>query len=510
MRGQVTAGRTRAGKHTGAGGSVPEFLEVTSIQAQIEVQGRLAVTHLDQVFTNRTGTEVEGVCDLVLPPQAFITGLAVWSDGRRIPAVVADQGAARQQYQAAAGNSAGAAPLERPTGAYYRLRLFPFPAHGSRRVEVDYTEVLDWQDGTVRYRLPLTGESGQAPVIRTLVLRVSLQQSQPFTVKVSPFFAAFTEVQREGELAAEALFADEELAATGDFELTLAFTGAERAPVVVSTAPAGDQDGYYAVWLPPLTGLSTSSAHRSVTLVLDRSTSMRGDRSASVREALAAVLAEFGPEDLFNLVVFANTATVFADRPVAASPENRQAALDFLDQQPALGACNYEAALQLALGQVFPAGLTNQILFLTDGSPTLGETDPEQLSRLAEGATGTPACLFAVGLGELVDRELLDHLAKGLRGAATYVEVELSGQWQQGQVSERYPLSLASAPPDSAAEGVAGQRVRSWPATELEPGDHLLVWDGRDEDGREVASGLFVVRLQGAGVTTCRRMVLVR
>ena len=39
-------------------------------------------------------------------------------------------------------------------------------------------------------------------------------------------------------------------------------------------------------------------------------------------------------------------------------------------------------------------------------------------------------------------------------------------------------------------------------------GDHSLLWDGKDDDGREVAAGVYVARVQGpSGMTTSRVVV---
>jgi flagellar hook assembly protein FlgD len=39
----------------------------------------------------------------------------------------------------------------------------------------------------------------------------------------------------------------------------------------------------------------------------------------------------------------------------------------------------------------------------------------------------------------------------------------------------------------------------SWRGAELEAGPHELAWDGTDESGRRVASGVYVVRASTAG-----------
>ena len=55
-----------------------------------------------------------------------------------------------------------------------------------------------------------------------------------------------------------------------------------------------------------------------------------------------------------------------------------------------------------------------------------------------------------------------------------------------------------------------GRRVRTLVSSELEAGEHELVWDGRDSSGEEVASGIYLYKLQSSGSSQVRRMTLLR
>jgi hypothetical protein len=57
---------------------------------------------------------------------------------------------------------------------------------------------------------------------------------------------------------------------------------------------------------------------------------------------------------------------------------------------------------------------------------------------------------------------------------------------------------------------LAGQRVRTLLARELTAGSHRQGWDGLDDRGRRVASGVYLYRLRSDDLTLSRRMVLIR
>ncbi len=57
---------------------------------------------------------------------------------------------------------------------------------------------------------------------------------------------------------------------------------------------------------------------------------------------------------------------------------------------------------------------------------------------------------------------------------------------------------------------VAGRRVRTLVDTRLGAGEHAVRWDGRDDAGRAVASGVYFARLRAGADTRTRRMVLLK
>jgi hypothetical protein len=61
-----------------------------------------------------------------------------------------------------------------------------------------------------------------------------------------------------------------------------------------------------------------------------------------------------------------------------------------------------------------------------------------------------------------------------------------------------------------AVYGLDGRRVRILADGFLPTGGHRTTWDGRDDAGQTVASGVYLVRLQGTEFTQSQRVVLVR
>lgn len=61
-----------------------------------------------------------------------------------------------------------------------------------------------------------------------------------------------------------------------------------------------------------------------------------------------------------------------------------------------------------------------------------------------------------------------------------------------------------------AVYGLRGRRVRTLTKGAVEPGRHELRWDGTDESGRDVASGVYFVRYESGGLATTGKVLIVR
>jgi hypothetical protein len=61
-----------------------------------------------------------------------------------------------------------------------------------------------------------------------------------------------------------------------------------------------------------------------------------------------------------------------------------------------------------------------------------------------------------------------------------------------------------------AVYDLQGNRVRTLVDEERPAGRHEAVWDGRDTDGRGVASGVYMARLVSGGVSEMRKMILLK
>jgi hypothetical protein len=61
-----------------------------------------------------------------------------------------------------------------------------------------------------------------------------------------------------------------------------------------------------------------------------------------------------------------------------------------------------------------------------------------------------------------------------------------------------------------AVYNVLGQKVRTLVSGPREPGTHEVIWDGRDDGGQSLASGIYFCRLEAEDFTETKKMLLIR
>jgi Ca-activated chloride channel family protein len=193
-------------------------------------------------------------------------------------------------------------------------------------------------------------------------------------------------------------------------------------PQVASLGGGARQSGYFLVVASPtVTDAAKAALPRRVVIVFDRSGSMQGKKIEQAKNALRFALGRLRPHDTFNIVTFSDATERFAPLPVAATSDNRKRAEAFVDDIIADGGTNIDAALREGIAQFPERGSGNTLLFMTDGLPTVGNTNKDAIVKNALRENGRKARAFVFGVGYDVDVPFLDQVAQALRGDADYV-----------------------------------------------------------------------------------------
>ena len=157
-----------------------------------------------------------------------------------------------------------------------------------------------------------------------------------------------------------------------------------------------------------------------LTLVVDISGSMGGEKLALVQRGIEQLAGSLRPDDRAALVVFSDDARLVV--PHGQPAALRRAAAELATE----GGTNAEAGLVLGYQvarQAFTPGASNRVMLLSDGVANIGETGPNGiLARVAkEAAAGIELTTVGVGMEEY-DDEMLETLADHGDGRYAYVD----------------------------------------------------------------------------------------
>lgn len=125
------------------------------------------------------------------------------------------------------------------------------------------------------------------------------------------------------------------------------------------------------------------------------------------------------------MVRFSTEAEPLFESLVEASAANRTRAEQFVDGFRPIGGTAIEDALTRALEPAAAQAKTGRpyvVMFLTDGMPTIGSTNDDEIVGRVRKAMGERLVrVFSFGIGVDVNAHLLDRLAETTRAASQYV-----------------------------------------------------------------------------------------
>jgi Ca-activated chloride channel family protein len=207
-------------------------------------------------------------------------------------------------------------------------------------------------------------------------------------------------------------------------DLDLYFTVSDKAVgLSLLTYKQGDEPGYFLALIAPKTEVSPNEiGAKRVTFVIDTSGSMQGERMKIARDALKYCVTRLNPQDSFNVVRFSTDVEPLFPGLKQASKENIQKAVSFVEQMEAIGGTAIDEALVRGLQDNDGKSPTPHLLmFITDGQPTIGETDEGVIAQHAKDGRKTKTRVFTFGVGEDLNARLLDRLSAEGHGTSDFV-----------------------------------------------------------------------------------------
>lgn len=432
----------------GSGGTVT----IERVDARVSIVEQVAATTLDIALRNPTDRRLEAEVILPVPEGAAVRGFDFQGAGAEPAAQLLPKEEARRIYDEIVARTRDPALLEFIDFHLIRSSVFPVEPHGTQTIRLTYEHVCPADGDRIDYVLPRSESLDYAV---PWDVRVTVKSQRKLATVYSPSHGTETRITHEGRGASARLATGAERE-PGSFRLSLLLADGDGPSATLLAYPDPKVGGGYFLLLagvPHDPASARRRIQREITLVLDRSGSMAGDKLNQVRTAAQQILAGLEPGESFNIIAYNEAVEVFSQRPIIKNAANTAAAGRYLQGVQARGGTNIHDAVVEALRQEPTQDRLPIVLFLTDGRPTIGQTSEKAIRDAAEAANTHGKRVFTFGVGVDVNSPLLEHLAFQTRATAAFVLPGEDIELKVSQVFQRLSGPVLAEPQLTVLDG---------------------------------------------------------
>lgn len=400
-------------------GPFPPSLSIKYHHVDIQIDNQVAQTNVDQIFINNHHRDIEGTYIFPIPPEASISKFSMYVGGEEIKGKILDKDEARRTYQDIVRQRKDPALLEYFKDGMFKASVYPIPAHGETRIKLYYSEVLKLSGGICGYRYTLNTEKFSRDPLQSVKVNVDITSQTPIKSIYSP--SHNIRIDKQDDYHARVTYVEENTRPDKDF--LLYYTVSEK-DIGLNLLPFEDQDhqGFFLAMISPQVKVEADrTSSKNIIFILDTSGSMKGEKIRQAKGALSFCLNSLNKNDRFNVIDFDDQVQSFRTGLVRANDQDVREALSFVDGTEAEGGTNINEALLTGLRQIEAAEGPSFVIFLTDGLPTVGETDINNILKNVKSANKSSTRLFVFGVGYDVNTRLLDRLAQDNHATSDYV-----------------------------------------------------------------------------------------
>ncbi|MEM9455667.1 MAG: VIT domain-containing protein [Myxococcota bacterium] len=451
-------------------------LKLTDQKVTVNIAGRIAHTEVEQAFFNDRPAVLEGIYRFPMPGDGSVSGLSLLVGRRWIDGEIVEKTRGRQIFRQIVDATIPRDPalLEWERGNQFKLRIFPIPGRGERRVKLAYTQVLPVAGQTLRYRFPMAGSGAGGTEIEHFAFEVTVDGQQLTEAQLADIETPMMALDRHFENGRIRLDAERKhFVPTADIGIDIP-VGSQQARVHTETHLDRDGQAYFMVSMRPELALDRPEGPTSFAFVLDRSHSTSPELWTAARGMVEALSASMEPDDRF-VVLACDTACDQAPggvlSPTAGDLDEVQR---FLDAQDLAGASDLGGMLISAAEALEQGGAPGErvVVVLGDGTPSSGEMAAAELARhVAEPLRDTR--VMAVALGARSDLTTLGAIVQQTGGDILRADPRDDRQQLVRELRLRARVPMATDLELDTPDGMVA--VHRLGTAGLRPGDNLVL-----------------------------------
>jgi Ca-activated chloride channel family protein len=179
------------------------------------------------------------------------------------------------------------------------------------------------------------------------------------------------------------------------------------------------QLAYVLIEAVPGAGMAQVQMPLNLSLVLDKSGSMSGNKIQNLRQAAKLVVDRLGPEDTISIVAFSDRKYLIAESQPVIDQQDLKKKIDRIRDGGGTAISGGMGQGLAELAKALSPDRVSRMLLLTDGQ-TFG--DEKQCLKLGQRAGGSGIVVNALGLGDDWNEDLLDDIAEASGGVADFID----------------------------------------------------------------------------------------
>lgn len=394
--------------------------KIKELAVQAKLVDQVARVQVSQSFVNTGSRQLEVSFMFPLPYDGAIDRLTLMVDGKEVPAKLLPAEQARRVYESIVRKNQDPALLEWMGRGMFQTSVFPVPPGAQRKVTLNYSQLLRTDHGLTDFLFPLSTAKYTSHPVEKVDFQIAIESGIQIKNVYSPTHSI--NIQRSDAHHAAVSFTATNVIPGGDFRLFFDVGKGKFGTSVVTYRPDAGEDGYLLLLASPqFRAADAERPKKTVVFVVDRSGSMEGEKIEQARAALQYVLQNLREGDLFNIVAYDTVVESFRPELQRYNDQTRKEALGFIEGLYAGGGTNIDGALSTALSQLQDRRQPNYVIFLTDGQPTVGETNESKIVGSATKRNQVRARIVSFGVGYDVNSRLLDRISRENHGQTEYV-----------------------------------------------------------------------------------------
>lgn len=416
-------------------------LKQTQVKAQ--VSGNLSRVEVTQIFENPFEETLEAVYVFPLPDEAAVDEMEIKIGDRIIKSRIETREDAQIRYQQAKQQGRTAALLEQERDNIFTQSLANIKPGEQISVTIRYVDQLKFEGGDYEFVFPMVVGPRYIPgqlipntpntdqvldADRITPPIVGENTNSDHRIQVNVEINAGVEIKNirstshkiitetRGNTAFISLDQSDQIP-NKDLILRYQIAGENTRATVLTQAD--QQGGHFAVYLlPAIRYTSNQIIPKDVIFLMDTSGSQQGKPLQQSKALMKQFIEGLNPQDTFNIIDFANTTNALSETPLTNTPENREKALNYINQLEANGGTELLNGIKTVIKLPSPPSeRLRSIVLVTDGYiGNENEVIAEVQNQLKPGNR-----FYSFGVGSSVNRFLLNRLAEMGRGTAQIV-----------------------------------------------------------------------------------------